>query len=343
MSPKQLTHLLYARVIPWLAPNYARIITAKSAIRLIDLPEGVTLSSHKITGQREIVKDNRKHGNQRLHIARWPDDNLHELSVAKVSCVIDGNADLLVSRYCLHCNPGTFILIPAHLPHQRFGPFMQQHRSTQEWCTTLHAYAHSQGVLLWLNRSSTSQHINDKKENYLIPCISAARILDFAVEEATEATRFDLVGGGLLAAFFAIIAQQIEMGKYVHPGPKEELVSYRPSGDFGDQVQKYMEANCHKTLRLEDAATHMFMSSSTFSRQMHKEMGMTYIELLTQIRIERAKHMLRETDLTVAYIAGSLSFKSSTQFHKLFKRHLGCSPVEYRNTATTIRINDKIK
>ena len=333
MSPKQLTHLLYSQVIPWLTPHQARIVVAKSALCISDLPNDVTLSSHPITGQREIVKGNRKHGNQRLHIATWSDDNLHELSVAKVSCVISGNADILAAKYCLHCKPGTFILVPAHLPHQRFGPFVQQHRAAQEWCTTLHAYAHSQGVLLWLNKSSSTQHINDKKDNYLIPSFSAARILDLAIEVAAEGSRFDLVGGGLLAAFFAIIAQHIETGKYVHPGPKEEHVPHRPTGNFSDQVQKYLEANCHKSLRLENVASHLFMSGSTFSRRMHKEMGMTYIELLTQIRIERAKHMLRETDLTVAYIAGSLSFKSSTQFHKLFKRHVGCSPTSYRNTS----------
>jgi len=332
MSPKQLTHLLYTRVIPWLTSQHtAEIILARPVMSPAKLPAEITLSRLKLDGERQTVKAQRKHGNQRLHIANWPQDNLHELSVAKVSCVISGRADILVGKYCLHCNPGSFVLLPPHLPHQRFGPFLQPHRHINESCTLIHAYAHSHGILFWLTRSTLDQHTNDMKDNYLIPSMAAVQLLHLAVDEAkANQASFPLVGNGLLSAFFAIVAREIEAENYNHPGPEKILPPQKATASFADQVQKYVEANCHQILKVEDAATHMYMSCSQFSRRMRQEMGISFLQLLTRVRIERAQQMLRETDLTVIAISGYLSFKSSTHFQALFRTHVGCTPIEYR-------------
>jgi len=338
MPPQKITHLLYARVIPWLTSQQtAELVAASPAMSSAMLPKEVSLSRLKISGERETVKGQRKHGNQRLHIANWPHDNLHELSVAKVCCVISGHADMLVSKYCLHGGPGTFILIPPHLPHQRFGPFLQANRRHNESCTIIHAYAHSHGILFWLTQSSLDRHSNDMRDNYLIPSMTAMQLLHLAIDEA-KATKasFQLVGSNLLAAFFAVIAREIESGNYNHPGPEKAVPpSHKATASFADQVRKYTEANCHKILHVRDAATHFFMSSSQFSRRMRQETGMTFIELLTLVRIERAQQMLRETDLTFVAISNYLSFKSSTQFHHLFRRQVGCSPMEYRKVTAS--------
>jgi len=102
---------------------------------------------------------------------------------------------------------------------------------------------------------------------------------------------------------------------------------------FADRVQEYLEANCHRILKVEDAATHLYMSKSQFSRRMRQEVGMTFIELLTQFRVERAKQMLRDTNLTSVGIAHSIGFLSFTHFHAVFRSVVGCTPMEYRRQA----------
>jgi hypothetical protein len=123
MSPSEIVHLLRSTVIPWTAPDKAMaIVMAQAKMRARDLPEGVTLSRRKIEGQRRVTKDKRYFGNQRLYTAEWPEANLQELAIPKLACILSGTADYLLGDSCVHCGPGTFILMPPHIPHQRHAP-----------------------------------------------------------------------------------------------------------------------------------------------------------------------------------------------------------------------------
>jgi AraC-like DNA-binding protein len=148
--------------------------------------------------------------------------------------------------------------------------------------------------------------------------------------------------GALLATFFAIIAREISLGNYTRRGLQEGADQVmRHNGSFADQVRKYLDANCHRILKVEDAATHLYMSKSQFSRRMREEMGVTFVELLTRFRVERAQQMLRDTDLTVIGIATSLGFHSSTHFHAVFRSVAGCTPMEYRRRAHRQSLKNK--
>ena len=54
----------------------------------------------------------------------------------------------------------------------------------------------------------------------------------------------------------------------------------------------------------------------------------------TSLRMSHHRHKakLKSTDMTIQEIAYSLNFPSASFFGKYFKRHLGMSPLEYRNS-----------
>ena len=60
-------------------------------------------------------------------------------------------------------------------------------------------------------------------------------------------------------------------------------------------------------------------------------MGQTFIEYVTQKRMEKAKKMLRQTELHSGEIAASVGYKDSHYFSFVFKKTQGCTPREYRN------------
>jgi AraC-like DNA-binding protein len=333
MLSKQIVQLLRAQVIPWTVPGArSGIIVARQKMRAADMPEDVTVSYRKIAGQRMAMKNKREHGNQRYFIAKWSQANLQEIALPKIACIISGAADYLLGNGCVHCGPGNFILMPPGIPHQNKGPFLQGARLRNGSCVLLHAVAHQHGVLFWYSRSLNEKHINEMADNYLIPNVTAVQLLNLLMDEAAaERPYFDSMAGGFLAAFFAIIACEIEAGNYVTPGPKEqEPEPARSAASFAEQVQAYIEANCHRPLKVEDVAMHMYMSCSQFSRRMRQETGVTFIELLTRVRIERACKMLRETECTFAIITAYLSFHSYAHFQTLFRSRVGCTPMEYR-------------
>lgn len=318
-------------------------VVARPVMCAATLPLGTEISSHPIKGKRIIQKNRRSYANQRVYTAKWPQANLHELALPKIACITGGTADYLLGKYCVRCKQGSFILIPPHAPHQCAGPFLQGDHLENGVCNLLQAHAYSSGILVWQSRSRGRQHANNMAENYLLPNVSAVTIFHLLMEEAVDnKTNVGTAFQGLLCAFFSIVAREIEEGRYTSSGPEiHNDHAYSSAASFSDNIREYLEANCHKPLKLKDAAAHMHLSPAQFTRRMRSETGATFVELLTTVRIERAKELLRETDWTIAAIAGLLSFKSYSYFLFLFRQRVGCTPMEYRRQVLKHRSHKK--
>jgi len=329
----QLLHLLQSKIIPWTTSNaHSRLIVARPKMSAAALPAGVTLSPHSIKGKRVEIRNRRDHANQRLFLAEWPQDNLHEITSPKLSCVVEGSADYLLGKYSVHCGEGNFILIPPRAPHHRAGPFLEGASLQNGSCKLLQTYAYSRDILLWVCSSRGHQHVDEKKDNFLISNGEAAQIFHLLVEEAGKGRDgFEAVCHHLLAAYFSLLMRDISEGRYTQLGPKFNLKPLMAASDnFSGQLQDYIEANLNKHITIDDAAAHLYMSRSQFCRRVRRDTGGTFVELLTHFRIESAQHMLRETDWTVTLISKLSGIQSPTYFQELFRRQTGLSAGEYR-------------
>jgi AraC-like DNA-binding protein len=329
----QLLRFLQRQIIPSLVGSEApRLVVARPQMHAADLPAGAALSHRKIKGRRALLKNRRKHANQRLHIAEWPEANLHEIALPKLACIVSGEADYLLGEYSLRCGEGTFILIPPRAPHQRSGPFLEGDGVQNGHCTLLQAYAYKYGLFVWLSRSRGAQHTNNPAENYLIPNVTALQIFNLIFEEVVTADEnFEIVCNGLMAAFFTLISREITAGRYMHPGPETHLEAPPAANtDFSGQLHELIAANFNKPLKIEDVAAQMYLSTPQFCRRVRAETGETFGELLTRYRIERACELLRETDWTAAAIAGFIGFRSAAHFQQLFRHRVGSTPINYR-------------
>ena len=73
MTVQQLVQLLQTQVIPWAQTgSHRRFIVARPVMDRAALPEEVSLSNCNIVGKRQVIKNKRKHGNQRNFVAEWP-------------------------------------------------------------------------------------------------------------------------------------------------------------------------------------------------------------------------------------------------------------------------------
>ena len=142
---------------------------------------------------------------------------------------------------------------------------------------------------------------------------------------------FEVICHHLLTIFFTTITREISEGRYMQRSPQvRQPAPTSPHSSFTEQIGQYLAANCNKPLKLRDAADHMHMSVSQFTRRMRQETDTTFIEMLTAARIEQAKELLRETDWTFIAITSICSFKSHSHFHTLFHQHVGMTPAQYR-------------
>lgn len=65
---------------------------------------------------------------------------------------------------------------------------------------------------------------------------------------------------------------------------------------------------------------------------LRKNMGVSIMAYFKNIKIDRAKTLLKNTDKTILEISAQLSFCDQGNFSKSFKSIVGTTPMEYRNT-----------
>jgi two-component system response regulator YesN len=78
-------------------------------------------------------------------------------------------------------------------------------------------------------------------------------------------------------------------------------------------------------------ASEVSLSASHFSVVFSQEAGQTFKEYLTEIRINKAKELLRMTSLRSADIAFQVGYNDPHYFSSVFKKNTGLSPIEFRS------------
>ena len=81
---------------------------------------------------------------------------------------------------------------------------------------------------------------------------------------------------------------------------------------------------------LADVARATHVSTFYLCKIFKKATGLTFVEYRNRLRVESAKKMLLNPNLTVSEVAYSVGFQSLTQFNRLFRRVVGMAPTRFR-------------
>ncbi|NLL05908.1 MAG: AraC family transcriptional regulator [Clostridiaceae bacterium] len=103
----------------------------------------------------------------------------------------------------------------------------------------------------------------------------------------------------------------------------------------------YINNNYERDISLKDIAQYVFLSTSYFTRAFKDEMGVSPINYLLKTRIERAKELLKDTDLKISDIALNVGFSNQQRFNDIFKKHAKMTPLQYRKDNTLLSKNIK--
>jgi AraC-like DNA-binding protein len=96
------------------------------------------------------------------------------------------------------------------------------------------------------------------------------------------------------------------------------------------RTRDLLAARCEEPLTLHDAAYEACLSPFHFHRLFSQAFGRTPHEFLTERRMEQAKRLLTQSDLSVTEICFELGYSSLGSFSSLFQKTVGCTPTDYR-------------
>lgn len=99
-----------------------------------------------------------------------------------------------------------------------------------------------------------------------------------------------------------------------------------------EMSKAYLTEHYMEPLTLNDAAAYVELNPSYFSNLFKAEMGMNFSEYLMKIRMEKAMQLLRNPKIRVYEIGSMVGYEDAVSFGRAFKKFVGMSPKEYRNT-----------
>jgi len=93
---------------------------------------------------------------------------------------------------------------------------------------------------------------------------------------------------------------------------------------------KYINEHYNEKITLNELADRVFLNSSYLGIQFKKETGRNFVNYIKEVRIEKAKELLKGIDMKVYEISEIIGYQDYKYFREVFKALTGLTPLEYR-------------
>ena len=105
-----------------------------------------------------------------------------------------------------------------------------------------------------------------------------------------------------------------------------------------DEVERathYFHENYNKTIVIEDYAKEHGLTANWFTQSFKKVTKFTPMQYILSLRITNAMNMIDNTDYNMTQIAYAVGYDNSMYFSRVFKKHTGMTPTEYKHRNST--------
>lgn len=151
-----------------------------------------------------------------------------------------------------------------------------------------------------------------------------------------ELKELDALPGNEEEALWGRLEQSVDWIQLLHViteavnGAIQQTSGKKSSEVMMDKAADYVHRNLASDIGVEELADFLGISTSYFSLLFKQHFGETFVEYVTRQRIELAQSMLTMTDKSVAQIGKTVGYAERRYFTKVFLKHSGCTPSEYR-------------
>ncbi|WP_150268852.1 AraC family transcriptional regulator [Paenibacillus tepidiphilus] len=122
-----------------------------------------------------------------------------------------------------------------------------------------------------------------------------------------------------LLEFFGEIVQSLDSGNT--PGET----------NYGERIIHYLKEHYREEIVFEDMAKEIGISYSYMRKIVYEMTGKSMIDYLNQVRIEKAKQLLVDSDLTIKQIAAEVGYYNVQSFNRFFRKYEGMPPSSYKS------------
>lgn len=113
-----------------------------------------------------------------------------------------------------------------------------------------------------------------------------------------------------------------------------ELMEKRPDADGGllKRTLLYVQREYDRGINLNETAEQMGVKGPAISKLFRTKIGCSFHEYIVRLRLEKAKSVLKKTDLPILDVAIECGFENQRSFNRTFQKFERTTPSQYRNT-----------
>jgi len=137
------------------------------------------------------------------------------------------------------------------------------------------------------------------------------------------------LGAAVLLCATAVVGLKMRLRR-ARPG-RESGQRTLPHAEAVQRIEAYLaEHYASENTSVESAANYLGLSVRYFQKILKRAGKPTFSRMLSEMRIQKAEQLLRNTDRTISEICFEVGFKRPDAFARLFRKHRGFSPSEFR-------------
>ncbi len=268
---------------------------------------------------------------------------LYTADIPEISIVISGSGIHRIINQVVPCKKGDIFIINSNVPHRYFTA-QENDRITvssirfdpKEWFDGKIADRDNSRFCYGVfseNSIVTYAMLNSKT---LKESLDLFRLIESELKEQQSEWR------SAVKANLTLLL--ITVGRYVKSAVKTELNVKPKEWILVSSVMTYVEERySDPDMTLASIAESLYISQSQLSKIFKTMIEEPFFEYVQKVRIDHASDMLKHSKLSVEDISQMCGIRDVASFYRLFKKHMGMSPIQYRKTKNQNRSKGELK
>lgn len=245
---------------------------------------------------------------------------MHAHGFAEISVILEGQADYVIGDTSFTAQAGTVMLFnPGTLHQDSQVPHTASHQlHIGIKNISLEGYKRD-----YFPFASSVIHLGDRHHEFLNRCW---RLVE---EKSHRKIGYDLMIKTLVMEIIVMLLRS-ESTLPLEVSARSLKESDKEKQAIINNIIYYLETHHTEDISLETLSEAMYISATYLSKVFKEETGNSPINYLITIRLNRAKQLLENQDMTVKEVAETVGYQDAYHFSKLFKKRYGKSPSELR-------------
>lgn len=261
----------------------------------------------------------------------------HKHDFYEIVYVLQGKCQIFFEHETLDLTPGDFLMIAPNYSHQ-IGVYDDDSivlniiiRSS----TLLDIFLNAIRDKTVISRFLLSHTYGGKKFNHLIfhtrnDFIIRNYILDIYIELEETDEYSNRIATSLVTILFSQLVRH-------YAGTADMPDAHRNDSEHATKIMNYI-IDHYADCTLESISQHLHFSTQYCSKLIKATIGLSFSELLTEVRIQKAKNLLISTPMKVDDISEHLGYSNPETLIRVFKKVLGTTPSAYRKKHSKLQI-----